>query len=162
MRVNHVDAGQADARRKIISVCNDSRLRQPKLCELRPGRRRYGIDKAGSEVADTLASRRRLGELRAELVDSLRQAVELADLRYRGGVSSYLDYLDSERQLLEAQLRLVQIRREESTNTITLYRALGRGWQQGSAWQAIGGIGLQEVIDRRHDSISLLLLRPFG
>ena len=90
------------------------------------------VQQAFREVADALASRRRLGELRseqAELVESLRQAVELADLRYRGGVSSYLDYLDSERQLLDAQLRLVQIRREVLTNTVTLYRALGGVWQ---------------------------------
>jgi multidrug efflux system outer membrane protein len=55
--------------------------------------------------------------------------VDLADLRYRGGVASYLEYLDSERQLLDAQLRLVQIRREELTNVITLYRSLGGGWR---------------------------------
>jgi multidrug efflux system outer membrane protein len=55
--------------------------------------------------------------------------VELADLGYRGGVASYLEYLDSERQLLDAQLQLVQIRRQELTNIVTLYRALGGGWQ---------------------------------
>jgi len=90
------------------------------------------VQQAFREVADTLASQRRLAELRdgqGELVESLRQAVDLADLRYRGGVSSYLEYLDSERQLLDAQLRLVQIRREELANAIALYRALGGGWQ---------------------------------
>jgi len=93
---------------------------------------RKTVQQAFREVADSLASRRRLAELRAEqaeLVESLKQAVELADLRYRGGVSSYLEYLDSERQLLDAQLRLVQLRRDELTNTITLYRAIGGGWQ---------------------------------
>jgi multidrug efflux system outer membrane protein len=93
---------------------------------------RKTMQQAFREVADALASRRRLAELRSEqadLVDSLKQAVELADLRYRGGVSSYLEYLDSERQLLDAQLRLVQLRRDELTNTVTLYRALGGGWQ---------------------------------
>lgn len=92
---------------------------------------RKTVQVAFREVADALVSRRKLAELyagQAELAESLRQAVELADLRYRGGVSSYLEYLDSERQLLDAQLRLVQIRRDELTNTITLYRALGGGW----------------------------------
>jgi multidrug efflux system outer membrane protein len=55
--------------------------------------------------------------------------VELADLAYKGGVASYLEYLDSERQLLDAQLLLVQIRRQELTSVVTLYRALGGGWQ---------------------------------
>ena len=37
--------------------------------------------------------------------------------------------LDFERQLLDAQLLLVQIRREELSNFVTLYIALGAGWQ---------------------------------
>ncbi|MGA3009076.1 MAG: efflux transporter outer membrane subunit [Terracidiphilus sp.] len=93
---------------------------------------RKTVQEAFREVADSLVADRKLAELQsqqASLTKSLRQAVELADLRYRGGFSSYLDYLDSERQLLDAQILLVQIRREEMTNTITLYLALGGGWQ---------------------------------
>jgi multidrug efflux system outer membrane protein len=90
------------------------------------------VQQAFREVADSLAGCRRLAELRTQqegLVDSLRQGVDLADLGYKGGVASYLEFLDSERQLLDAQLRLVQIRREELTNVVTLYRSLGGGWQ---------------------------------
>jgi multidrug efflux system outer membrane protein len=93
---------------------------------------RKTVQEAFREVADSLVNGRKLAELRVEqerLVDSLQQAVELSDLRYRGGVASYLDYLDSERQLLDAQVLLVQIRREELTNVVTLYQALGGGWQ---------------------------------
>jgi multidrug efflux system outer membrane protein len=42
---------------------------------------------------------------------------------------SYLEYLDAERQLLDQELLLAQIRRQELTNVIALYRALGGGWQ---------------------------------
>ena len=90
------------------------------------------VQQAFHEVADALAGCRKLAELRTQqqgLVESLRQAVELADLAYKGGVASYLEYLDSERQLLDAQLLLVQIRRQELTSVVTLYRALGGGWQ---------------------------------
>ena len=90
------------------------------------------VQQAFYEVADSLAGCRKLAELRTQqqgLVESLRQAVELADLAYKGGVASYLEYLDSERQLLDAQLLLVQIRRQELTSVVTLYRALGGGWQ---------------------------------
>ena len=79
-----------------------------------------------------MAAYRKLAELRTQqegLVESLRLGVELADLAYRGGLVSYLEYLDSERQLLDAQLQLVQIRRQELTNGVTLYRSLGGGWQ---------------------------------
>src|ERR1017187_2648429 len=90
------------------------------------------VQQAFREVADSLAAGRKLAELRTQqegLFESLRQGVDLADLGYRGGVASYLEYLDSERQLLDAQLQLVQIRRQELTNVVTLYRSLGGGWQ---------------------------------
>jgi multidrug efflux system outer membrane protein len=93
---------------------------------------RRTVNQAFREVADGLVACRKLSELREQqqgLVQSLRSAVELADLRYRGGVSSYLEYLDSERQLLDAELRLVQVRRDQWTSVIDLYRALGGGWQ---------------------------------
>ena len=93
---------------------------------------RQTVQQAFREVADSLAARRRLAALRTQqesLVESLRQGVELADLGYRGGVASYLEYIDSERQLLDAQLQLVQIRRQGLVNIVTLYRALGGGWQ---------------------------------
>jgi multidrug efflux system outer membrane protein len=90
------------------------------------------VQQAFREVADSLAAYRKLAQLRTQqesLVESLRQGVDLADLGYKGGVASYLEYLDAERQLLDAQLQLVQTRREELTNIVTLYRALGGGWQ---------------------------------
>jgi multidrug efflux system outer membrane protein len=90
------------------------------------------VQQAFREVADSLAGYRKLAELRIQqesLVESLRQGVELADLAYKGGVASYLEYLDAERQWLDAQLLLVQLRREELTNVVTLYCALGGGWQ---------------------------------
>jgi multidrug efflux system outer membrane protein len=90
------------------------------------------VKQAFREVADSLAAYRKLAELRTQqegLVESLQQGVDLADLAYKGGVVSYLEFLDAERQLLDARLQLVQIRRQELTNLVTLYRALGGGWQ---------------------------------
>jgi len=90
------------------------------------------VQQAFREVADSLVASRKLAELRSQqeaLVASLGQAAELADLRYRGGIASYLEYLDSERDLLDGQLRLAQIRRQQLTSTVTLYVALGGGWQ---------------------------------
>ena len=93
---------------------------------------RKTVQQAFREVADSLAAYRKLSELRTQqqsLVESLREGVELADLAYKGGVVSYLEFLDSERQLLDADLLLIQIRRQELSNVVTLYRALGGGWQ---------------------------------
>jgi multidrug efflux system outer membrane protein len=93
---------------------------------------RKTVQQAFHEVADDLAAYQKLDELRSQqegLVQSLRQGVELADLAYKGGVVSYLEYLDAERQLLDQQLALVQIRRQGLTNAVALYCALGGGWQ---------------------------------
>ena len=63
------------------------------------------------------------------LVEALREANRLSQLRYEGGVDAYLQVLDSERDLFAGELQLSQIRRNEWTATVGLYRALGGGWE---------------------------------
>jgi outer membrane protein, multidrug efflux system len=90
------------------------------------------ILQAFREVSDALVEHRKRGEFRTQqqlLVASLRDAARLADIRYRGGVSSYLEVLDTERQLFEAELALAQAQRDELLAVVRLYRALGGGWQ---------------------------------
>ena len=60
---------------------------------------------------------------------SLRDAARLADIRYRGGVTSYLEVLDTERQLFDSELQLAQAQRDELLAVVQLYRALGGGWE---------------------------------
>jgi multidrug efflux system outer membrane protein len=59
----------------------------------------------------------------------LTQSVELSTLRYRGGLDSYLQVLDAERNLFGGQLTLAQLRLLELQSVVQLYRALGGGWQ---------------------------------
>ena len=66
------------------------------------------------------------------LVKALADASEVANMRYEGGVSSYLEVLDTERELFQAELDLVQAKRDESSSVIALYKALGGGWQTNS------------------------------
>jgi multidrug efflux system outer membrane protein len=61
----------------------------------------------------------------AAAVDSLR----LADLRFEGGVTSYLEVLISATQSYSAQLSLVQARYNERATLVQLYQSLGGGWQ---------------------------------
>jgi multidrug efflux system outer membrane protein len=63
------------------------------------------------------------------LVKALEDASQIAKLRYEGGVSSYLEVLDTERQLFDAEIQLVQAKRDESQGVIQLYKALGGGWR---------------------------------
>jgi outer membrane protein TolC len=45
-----------------------------------------------------------------------------------GGVTSYLEVLDTERQLFDAELNLARTQRDELLAVVLLYRALGGGW----------------------------------
>ncbi len=84
------------------------------------------------EVADALATHTRTREQRIEeekLVHALSESVRLSTLRYRGGLDSYLQVLDAERNLFEGQLSLAQLRLVELQSVVQLYRALGGGWQ---------------------------------
>ena len=90
------------------------------------------LQQALREVSDALVGIRKRQEFRQQqelLVRALAEASEVANLRYEGGVSSYLEVLDTERQLFQAQLDLVQAKRDESSSVIQLYKALGGGWQ---------------------------------
>jgi multidrug efflux system outer membrane protein len=51
--------------------------------------------------------------------------LQLADLRYRNGVASYLDLLDAQRSLFTAQQAVVQVRLAQLQNQVSLYKALG-------------------------------------
>jgi multidrug efflux system outer membrane protein len=65
----------------------------------------------------------------ASQVAALRQATELAELRYRGGVASYLEVLDAQRGLFAAELALSQAQLLELGSVVQLFRALGGSWE---------------------------------
>jgi multidrug efflux system outer membrane protein len=84
------------------------------------------------DVSDALVGVRRRQEFRAQqelLTRTLSEASEVAKLRYEGGVSSYLEVLDTERQYFQAELDLTVAQRDELLAIVALYRALGGGWQ---------------------------------
>ena len=84
------------------------------------------------EVSDSLVAHQRTREQRQEeekLVTALSESVRLSELRYRGGLDSYLQVLDAERNLFGGQLTLAQLRLLELDSIVQLYRALGGGWQ---------------------------------
>jgi multidrug efflux system outer membrane protein len=90
------------------------------------------LQQAFREVSDALVGIRKRQEFRLQqelLVKALADASEVAKMRYEGGVSSYLEVLDTERQLFDAEVQLVQAKRDESLSVIGLYKALGGGWQ---------------------------------
>jgi multidrug efflux system outer membrane protein len=90
------------------------------------------IQQAFREVSDALVGYSRSREFRSTqelLVASAQDARRLADLRYEGGTTSYLEVLDSESRLFAAELGLVQAQLSEISAFVDIYRALGGGWQ---------------------------------
>ncbi|MBL6987054.1 MAG: efflux transporter outer membrane subunit [Methylobacter sp.] len=65
----------------------------------------------------------------AQSVDSNRLAVQLADERYRNGLTAFLDVLQSRQALYQAQSLSVISESQLSSNLVALYKALGGGWQ---------------------------------
>lgn len=89
------------------------------------------IQTAFREVSDALAGRGTLDEqidAQQLLVQANQRAYDLSDQRFRQGVDSYLNVLDSQRSLYDAQQVLVQTRLARLTNLVTLYKVLGGGW----------------------------------
>lgn len=94
------------------------------------------LQQALREVSDALIGVRKLREFREQqelLVKALADASEIATLRYEGGVSSFLEVLDTDRQLFDAERDLVTAKRDESVAVVRLYKALGGGWQTDAA-----------------------------
>ena len=90
------------------------------------------VQNAFREVSDALIAYQRTQEFYAkqnDLTKANRDAAELANVRYEGGVTSYLEVLYNEQQLFDAELLLAQARRDELLSVVELYRALGGGWQ---------------------------------
>ncbi|MCB2021732.1 MAG: TolC family protein, partial [Burkholderiaceae bacterium] len=94
------------------------------------------VQTAFREVADALAGRATLGDqLRAQRAQARAEQVRfaLADLRYRNGVSSFLEVLEAQRSLFTAQLATVQVQLTQLQNQVTLYKVLGGGWTEAQA-----------------------------
>jgi len=94
------------------------------------------VIQAFREVEDALADIRTLhAEARARegQVEAARSAATLSRARYDGGVTSYLEVLESERSLFRAELAVSSVRREQLVGVVSLYKALGGGWTQDTA-----------------------------
>jgi multidrug efflux system outer membrane protein len=86
---------------------------------------------AFAEVEDALSAIRILKDeyaARQMQVTAARSAATLSRARYDGGVTSYLEVLDSERSLFTAEIAASQVRRAQLVSVVDLYKALGGGW----------------------------------
>jgi multidrug efflux system outer membrane protein len=90
------------------------------------------IQTAFREVSDSLAGFHETSEQHEQqqlLVGALRESNRLSRLRYQGGLDSYLQVLDAQRNLFQGELVEARLRRDVLLSFVQLYRSLGGGWQ---------------------------------
>jgi multidrug efflux system outer membrane protein len=91
------------------------------------------IQTAFQEVSNSLLSRGTLlDQLKAQvaLEAASREAYRLSDMRFQGGIDNYLAVLDSQRIFYSAQQGLITVKLSRLQNLVTLYKALGGGWNE--------------------------------
>ena len=81
-----------------------------------------------NSIAAFLGAQRQVALL-SESVDAARRAVEVAETQYKGGIADYTRVLLTQDFLQTEQDRLVSTRGAVALNLVSLYRALGGGWE---------------------------------
>lgn len=101
-------------------MAEESRLSYQKTCLVAVG-----------EVEQSLQNVRTFKEewaARNKQVLAARKNLELSNARYYNGYVSYLEVLDIERALFDAELSLSELTQNQLSSMVQLYRALGGGW----------------------------------
>jgi len=104
------------------------------------------IISAFEDAENALVDRTQFNAARAEQaanVEALRRFRELAEVRYKEGVTIYLELANAEAQLFNAELALTATQSQLFQSYANLYRAMGGGW----VWSA------QQLSNTRQDPI---------
>ena len=93
---------------------------------------RKAILSAFADVETSLAAATRLREreaLQTQVESRAREALRLAEVRYREGADDLLSVLDAQRTLFDAQDQLALVRLDRLDAAVALFKALGGGWR---------------------------------
>jgi multidrug efflux system outer membrane protein len=91
------------------------------------------IQTAFREVSDSLIAYQKYREFRQHqqlLTTAAQDAAHLSEVRYQGGVASYLEVLTNETTYFSAELNLARAQLAERLSLVQVYNALGGGWEQ--------------------------------
>ncbi|MGO2340089.1 MAG: efflux transporter outer membrane subunit [Psychrobacter sp.] len=114
------DAGSLDANYDVAKIERDQTLTAYES----------SIQTAFREVSDVLATRATLGDqldAQYRLQDNYEQTYNIANARFKAGVSNYLDVLDAQRSLFSTQQGILNLELQKVISQIELYQALGGG-----------------------------------
>jgi outer membrane protein TolC len=111
---------------------------------------RYSFLKALEDVENALTDyyteQTRCGTL-ADYVHASEEALALADERYRRGLINFLNVLEAQRTLYSAQSSLEKSEAKVLTSLVSLYKALGGGWN-------VAEVSLAAQVDDRDRQIN--------
>jgi outer membrane protein, multidrug efflux system len=94
---------------------------------------RESVLAAFSEVEDSLAAQNLLAnqyDAQSEALVAARKQLEIANNRYRDGLTTYLDVATAESSELNIEFSTVQLRGQQLVAAVTLVKSLGGGWQE--------------------------------
>ena len=93
---------------------------------------RQSVLQATSEVSNALIQIDKLKQQRDIAIaqtDTLQHAVVNAQLLFRADLANYLEVITAQENLLQAELNLASIQRQQLSAMVELYRSLGGGWR---------------------------------
>ena len=114
------DAGRLDANYDVAQIEREQTLTSYE----------NSIQTAFREVSDVLATRATLGDqldAQYRLQDNFDQTYQIANARYKAGISNYLDVLDAQRSLFSTQQGILNLELQKIISQIQLYQVLGGG-----------------------------------
>ena len=109
--------------------------------------------RAAREVDDAAVGFAKTGEQIVFLADAVaasQRSLDLATLQYREGLTDFQRVLDSQRVLFSQQDLLANTRGSLTQNLISLYKAMGGGWEQGRSRPVLDD-ETRETMNQRSD-----------
>ena len=120
------------------------------------------IQNAFRDMEDALADQRHTTEqfeAQVRQVETLRHYVKVARLRYDNGYTSYIEVLDAERSLFDAELSYAQTQGVLRQAFINIYKAMGGGWVVEAEKMSMKPFGSSR---NKHHGFLISRLAPFA
>ena len=93
---------------------------------------RQSVLNAVGEVSDALVKIQKLKQQEVIVqtqVNTLNLATSNANLLFKNGMATYLEVITAQSSVLQSQLQLASIKRDELSAVSELYQSLGGGWR---------------------------------
>jgi len=91
------------------------------------------VQNAFRDVHDSLnnaASNAEIDTSTQTRLTAVRETYRLSNLRYQSGYSAYVEVLNAQRDLMQAEIAAIDSQRAKLSSGVALYKAVGGGWRQ--------------------------------